>query len=46
MDDMMTGTELEVYAERAWAMMDEEERKEYDNDFDFFVNDLFFCFCT
>ena len=34
---------LEEYAKKEWEEMTEEEKAEYDNDFDFFVYDLYFC---
>lgn len=42
----MNGCELEAYAEKEWAQMSQEERQEYDNDYDFFVSDLYFACCT
>lgn len=42
----MSGAELEEFAEKEWALMTEEEKAEYDNDYNFFVSDLYFCLCT
>ena len=38
--------DVEAMAEREWAKMTEEDKAEYDNDFDFFVYDLYMCLCT
>lgn len=42
----MNATRLEEYAKKAWAEMSLEEQEEYDNDFNFFVSDLYFACCT
>lgn len=34
---------LEAYAKKEWEAMTEAEKAKYDNDFDFFVYDLYFC---
>ena len=42
----MNAVKLEAYAEKEWSLMTDEEKAEYDNDFDFFVSDLYFACCT
>jgi hypothetical protein len=45
-DSIMSGAELEVFAEKEWSLISDEEKKAYDNDFNFFYSDLWFCLCT
>ena len=42
----MNGAKIEAMAEKEWALMTDEEKAEYDNDYDFFVSDLMFCIGT
>lgn len=44
--DAWSADELEAYAQRTWATMSDEQRKAYDNDYDFYVSDLWFAMCT
>ena len=39
----MKAQALEELAKKEWAEMTDAEKLEYDNDFDFFVYDLYFC---